>query len=132
MSTAKHTPGPWFIWQERAMQEEGMDREEIDFELSEQEDHCVMAGSPVGKVTRSSIVGCLQVTTLDAFEFGDDDDQGRELALANARLIAAAPDLLDAARAAWNCIAELPCTQARSELALQLQDAVEKAIGVSP
>jgi hypothetical protein len=45
------------------------------------------------------------------------------------RLIAAAPNLLEAAQAAWNCIAELPPTQARVEVALLLQGAIEKAIG---
>lgn len=48
---------------------------------------------------------------------------------ANSRLIAAAPDLLAAAQAAWNCIAELPPTQARVEVAQMLQTAIEKAIG---
>lgn len=38
------------------------------------------------------------------------DDEERE---ANGRLIAAAPALLAAARAAWQCISELPPTQAR-------------------
>ncbi|RQO83524.1 hypothetical protein [Acidovorax sp. FJL06] len=50
----------------------------------------------------------------------------------NARLIAAAPDLLEAAQAAWNCIGELPPTQARVEVAQLLQAAIEKAIGVQP
>lgn len=50
-------------------------------------------------------------------------------AAANAMLYAAGPDLLDAAQAAWNCIAELPPTQARVEVAQMLQAAIEKASG---
>jgi hypothetical protein len=48
---------------------------------------------------------------------------------ANARLIAAAPQLLEAAQAAWNCIAELPPTQARVEVALMLQESIAAATG---
>ncbi len=51
---------------------------------------------------------------------------------ANKALIAAAPDLLEAAQAAWNCIAELPPTQARVEVEQLLQAAIEKAIGEQP
>lgn len=42
------------------------------------------------------------------------------------------PDLLEAAQAAWNCIAELAPTQARVEVAQLLQAAIEKAIGEQP
>lgn len=51
---------------------------------------------------------------------------------ADAHLIAAAPELLEAAQAAWNCIGELPPTQARVEVAQLLQAAIEKAIGEQP
>lgn len=51
---------------------------------------------------------------------------------ADARLIAAAPDLLEAVQAAWDCIGELPPTQARVEVAQLLQAAIEKAVGAQP
>jgi hypothetical protein len=92
---SKHTPGPWFIWKEKAMQDEGMDKDEIDFELSEANDFDVMTGKPVGEVTRGRIAGCRRVVTLDADDFGDDEEEGRQISLANARLIAAAPDMLE-------------------------------------
>jgi len=49
--------------------------------------------------------------------------------LANARLIAAAPDLYEAAEAAMQCIGELPPTQARVEVVQMLQAALSKATG---
>ncbi len=48
---------------------------------------------------------------------------------ANARLIAAAPDLYEAAEAAMQCIGELPPTQARVEVVQMLQAALSKATG---
>lgn len=48
---------------------------------------------------------------------------------ADVRVFCAAPGLLAAAQAAWNCIAELPPTQARVEVAQMLQEAIEKATG---
>lgn len=47
----------------------------------------------------------------------------------NARLIAAAPELLEAAQAAMNCIGELPPTQARVEAWQLLTAAIAKATG---
>lgn len=58
--------------------------------------------------------------------------RGPEEEEANARLIASCPLLLEAAQAAWNCIAELPPTQARVEVAQMLQAAVEAATGEQP
>lgn len=45
----------------------------------------------------------------------------------DARLMAASTDLLEAAKAAWNCIGELPPTQARVEVAQMLHAVIEKA-----
>jgi hypothetical protein len=54
-------------------------------------------------------------------------DEGRY----NARLIAAAPTLLDACEAAWNCVIELPPSNATSELVRMLADALARARGES-
>lgn len=56
-----------------------------------------------------------------------DDGIRSENPEADARLIAAAPDLLAAAQAAWNCIGELPPTQARVEVGQMLCAAIKKA-----
>ena len=54
---------------------------------------------------------------------------GDEESKANARLIASAPALLEAANAAMQCISELTPTQARVEVAQMLQNAIAKATG---
>ena len=98
MST-KHTPGPWFIWQELAMQREECDAEEINDELTEWCDSLeVYAGEPT-VCTRGSLRGHkahICDIEVDALDFDDDEEASKEMALANARLIAAAPDLLEA------------------------------------
>jgi hypothetical protein len=93
--SAAHTPGPWFIWKERAMQDEGLEPDEINEELLEGDYFEVMSGNPIGEVSRGMIKGCKEVVELESEDFGDDIEEGRQIALANARLIAAAPDLLE-------------------------------------
>jgi hypothetical protein len=56
-------------------------------------------------------------------------NHAKDFGYANANLIAAAPDLLAAAEAALNCVAELPENPARAELAQMLTDAIAKALG---
>ena len=95
MST--HTPGPWFIWQELAMQNEGYeDSDEITDELLGNVDHSIYAGQPK-ECTRGRLRGHkAHICDIDAdsYDFDDDEDVLRATALANARLIASAPDLL--------------------------------------
>lgn len=47
-----------------------------------------------------------------------------------ARAMAAAPDLLEAARAAMQCIGELAPSRIRAEVAAMLTEAISKATGV--
>jgi hypothetical protein len=103
METSKFIPGPWFIWQEKAMQEEGMEEDEIQAEMEENEDFSIMAGTPVGPVSRGRIVGCKSVVSLDSYDFDDTDGEGQKIALATARLIAAAPTLLEQAKHNKKC-----------------------------
>lgn len=96
--SAQHTPGPWFIWQELAMQREGCGPEEITDRLLDNADHSIYAGNPK-ECTRGSMKGhTSHICDVDAdtFDFDDDEDAIRSKALANARLIAAAPDMLAA------------------------------------
>lgn len=95
MSTS-HTPGPWFIWKELAMQRVGCDTDEITDALYFDSDHSIYAGNPK-ECTRGILKGHrahICDVDVDSFDFDDDEDVCRSTALANARLIASAPDLL--------------------------------------
>ena len=101
---SKSTPGPWFIWQDLAMQREGCDAEEINDDLTEGSDFFgIYAGDPT-VCTRGSLRGHkAHICDIDAdsFEFDDDEEASKKISLANARLIASAPDLLEALESVW-------------------------------
>lgn len=105
MNSSKQTEPTksWFIWKELAMQREGLGADEINEELLYDDSFDVMSGDPIC-LTRSSIGGCKLVARVEADEFFDDDDDDEEnaarIALDVARLIAAAPTMLAALKAA--------------------------------
>jgi hypothetical protein len=110
------------------MQDEGMERDEIADELLAYDNFSVMAGKPIGEVSRSSIRGCQTIVDICADLFGEDDDEGRQIALANARLIAAAPDLLDALK---DALCALECCGKDYPAASKAQAAIAKATGAT-
>lgn len=80
------------------MRNEGLEPDQIEFELLEQADHCIYAGEPL-ECTRGRLKGhTAHICNVDAddYDFEDDEEGCRATALANARLIAAAPELLGA------------------------------------
>lgn len=93
---SKHTPGPWFIWKEKAYQNEGMDKKEVEVELLELcREHDVMAyqaGKANPEIQRGYARGCRILFTLNV----DDHNDDKEECLANARLACAAPELFEA------------------------------------
>ena len=91
---SKHTPAPWFIWKEKATEEECLSKEEISDELLSADDYDIMIGKPIGSVERWRVKGCQTLVSIDADFLSEDMD--REEILANARLIAAAPELFEA------------------------------------
>jgi hypothetical protein len=126
---SKHTHGPWFIWQERAALEEGMTPDEITEELLEEETFEVMSGIPVGNVTRGQIRGCKSIVNVEADYFDENEKESREMALANARLIAAAPELLEALQEMVKQFTKTPSTIKDSEARGKAHDAITKATG---
>jgi len=95
--TAQHTPGPWFIWKELALQRAGCCQEEIHDELLYDSEYGIYAGTPT-KCTRGSLSGhSSHICDIDSDDW-DNPDGDKGTCLANARLIAAAPDLLAALR----------------------------------
>lgn len=140
---SKHTAGPWFIWSELAMRREGMEPDEIAHELLFEDEFQIYAGYPV-ECTRGILRGhSAHVCDIDAdsfpfdgdsFPFDEDDDYDYEetqkaTALANARLIAAAPELLAALKSvkAWdveNLALDIPL-----QIRIQMQAAIDKAEG---
>lgn len=78
MSDAKHTPGPWTQWKDHAAVFAGVEENE--------------RGTLSGK-------HLVEICRCEGDDVGEDDDEGEAIAKANARLIAAAPDLLAACEA---------------------------------
>lgn len=96
-----HTKGPWFIWQEEAVKKEGLTGEELRDELLDISDFSVYSGEPIS-ITRGTLEGdCLHITNITDLEDANEDAETR---LANARLIAAAPELLEALSLAWDIL----------------------------
>lgn len=129
--TTQHTPGPWFIWKELAMQREGLDPDEIDFELQHDPDYEIYAGNP-SECTRGRLKGhTAEICTVDAdnFDFDDDEEVCKETALANARLIAAAPDLLEALKDLCDDIEEAGATPLDRPAYYKARAAIAKAEG---
>ena len=103
MSAFKHTPGPWVV-------DAATDRNVVG--VADE------AGNPICEIYHG----------LDGWTIPSKCTT-KEWKLERARLIASAPELLEAAEAAWTCIAELAPTQARVEVAQMLLAAIAKATG---
>lgn len=107
------TPGPWEVWKEHAR---------------------VYAGPSTQNTpsTMSGIRGC--IAECDEDDWGDDDEEGAAIAQANATLIAAAPDLYEALRAAYSHSESNRwryCSDGRGVVHGILEDALAKAEGRS-
>ena len=102
MSETKFTPGPWMV------------------------EHNSWSESSVYAGGRS-----IAVFYIDSNADEETQDEYETEKDANATLASSAPDLFNACEAAWNCIGELPPTQARVEVAQMLCAAIAKARGES-
>lgn len=111
---ASHTPGPWHLDPEDLADPDAL----VIGVLSESDE---LIGSACGFIAEELSPG--------VWSPGLRGDI--ETVRANAHLFKAAPGLLQAAQAAWNCIGELPPTQARVEVAQMLQAAIERATGAA-
>lgn len=116
MSAGKHTQGPWVLVTQRLPEK--------------YRDVLVKLGDGSRRVARLNRTNHWEAASYGPVKhqyiLGVDcwfDDE--------APVIAAAPELLEAAQAAWNCIAELSPTQARVEVAQMLQAAIARATGES-
>ncbi len=102
--TSKHTPGPWVVH----------DHPTDPYQYGH---HVTTADG----LTVCSVTYQLPVSTPHGVE--------EATRVANAHLIAAAPEMLEALRAAWNCILDLPGTQAQVEATELVYYAIAKAKG---
>ena len=116
MGKVKHTPGPWFIWSEKA-------RADIEEMLCDSE-HQIMAGKPES-ILRGTIVGSRAICNVSEFEDANEDDEVR---LANAHLIAAAPELLEAATKAHDALLSLHICEQDSSWATDIRNELRSAI----
>lgn len=80
------TPGPWWIWKERA----GMHPDDLEMEYS----HGVYAGEP--EVIEEWKLSGGTFETVVEVNADDEANENGQVRLANARLIAAAPELYEA------------------------------------
>jgi len=105
MPGTKHTPGPWWIWQERAARAEGLDGDDLDMDLIDGAvtgaDFSIYSGEPL-QITRGHMSGPVaRICDISDFCEANEDPA---VALDNARLIAAGPPLLDACRKAHEAL----------------------------
>jgi hypothetical protein len=119
---SKHTPGPWLYEPADSGDDSvGIQATPPYIFADPQSDGCVVPICTIDNPCRRA-----DRPLVDEYDDGTEwigDD------VANARLIAAAPELYEACEAAWNCIGELPPTQARVEVAQMLCAALAKAKG---
>lgn len=114
------TPGSWFIWQELALQLDGLKKDEITDELLCEDEYRIYSGNPTecGRGILRGYAAHICDISLDTLD--ENEDSAVETALANARLIAAAPDLYEALK-------ELIDMDVAYQRGQKVSDAVDKA-----